>query len=69
LPPYNVVAGFASSLALTRIVQGKLFGMMPHDPPMLGLAIAALGLIVFAAGHIPALRASRRDPMAALRYE
>jgi predicted permease len=65
----GVVAGITASLALTRVVQSQLFGLTPHDPLTLGLATAALAIVACAAGYVPALRASRLDPMAALRYE
>ena len=65
----GVVAGVGFSLMLTRVVQSQLFGLTPHDPLTLVFATAALALVACAAGYIPALRASRLDPMKALRYE
>ncbi|HVM76409.1 MAG TPA: FtsX-like permease family protein, partial [Candidatus Saccharimonadales bacterium] len=65
----GVVIGVGGALALTRVVQSQLFGLTPHDPLTLALATVALALVACAAGYIPALRASRLDPVAALRYE
>jgi len=65
----GVVIGVGGALALTRVVQSQLFGLTPHDPVTLALSTVALALVACAAGYIPALRASRLDPVAALRYE
>jgi predicted permease len=65
----GVGAGVPAALAVTRLVQSQLYGLTPHDPQTLALATGALVVVACAAGCIPALRASRLDPMAALRYE
>jgi ABC-type antimicrobial peptide transport system permease subunit len=65
----GVIAGVSAALALTRVVQSQLFGLTPHDPLTLALAAAVLALVACAAGYVPALRASRLDPVTALRYE
>jgi predicted permease len=68
-----VVAGVAIGLpvayGLSRLVQSQLFGLSPHDP--IALVASALVLVVVAliAGYLPARRATRVDPMLALRYE
>ena len=65
----GVAAGVVFSLVLTRVVQSQLFGLTPHDPATLALATVVLAFVACAAGYIPAWRASRLDPMKALRYE
>jgi putative ABC transport system permease protein len=65
----GVSVGVTASLGLTRIVQSQLFGLTPHDPLTLGFSTGILAIVACAAGYIPALRASRLHPMAALRYE
>jgi len=63
------VAGMALALGLTRLLAGMLYGVSPSDP----FTLAAVALLVFTIGLvaslIPAMRASRVEPMAVLRQE
>ena len=65
----GVGVGVPAALALTRVVKSQLYGLEAHDPWTLGLATGLLAVVACAAGYVPALRASRVDPMKALRYE
>ena len=65
----GVLAGVPLALAATKAVSSLLFGTNPWDAGMFALAIAVLAAVLLAAGFIPARRATRIDPMAALRVE
>ena len=52
-----------------RPPQSLLFELKGHDPVVMGLSVVLLTIVAFAAGYIPAYRASRVHPMQALRYE
>lgn len=58
-----------TALSVSRLIESFLFGMRPNDPQSMVLAIAILLAAVLLAGYIPARRASRVDPMVALRHE
>jgi predicted permease len=63
------VVGLIVAVGVGRLAESLLFELQGHDPLVLTAATIALGLVALAAGFIPALRASRIDPMNALRYE
>jgi predicted permease len=63
------VIGIAGAVGLGRLSQSLLYQLKGYDTAVFGIAIAVLTLVSLSAGYIPALRASRIDPMAALRYE
>ncbi|HEY7334351.1 MAG TPA: ABC transporter permease [Bryobacteraceae bacterium] len=69
----TILIGFAIglpvALATSKFVASFLYGMKPNDPTALTAAAAALVAAVLLAGYAPARRASRIDPMAALRHE
>jgi predicted permease len=58
-----------AAMGLGKYVAGQLYGIKPGDPWIGGAAIVLLSLVAAAAGWIPAHRASRIDPILALRYE
>ncbi|HTB09930.1 MAG TPA: ABC transporter permease [Bryobacteraceae bacterium] len=65
----GLAVGIAAALATTRFLQSFLYGLAPNDPWVLGSAAAVLASVALLAGYLPARRASRLDPMTALREE
>ncbi len=63
------VIGLAAALALGTAARSQLFELEGHDPGVLIVAVLLLALVALTAGLLPAIRASRVDPMRALRYE
>lgn len=65
----GIVAGIAAGLLLMRALQSVLYGVSATDPASFLGATALLAIVTLVACYIPARRAMRIDPMAALRYE
>jgi putative ABC transport system permease protein len=65
----GVILGVGSSLALARLLSSLLFGVKPWDPTTITLVAILLSAVTLLATYLPARRASRVDPMVALRYE
>ncbi len=61
--------GIAAALGVGRAASSLLFGLDGHDPAVIAAAAAVLALVALGAGYLPALRASRVNPMVALRHE
>lgn len=70
---WPVISGAAIGLcgvfAAVRLVQSQLFGVQPYDPAALAGATVVLLTMAFAAAYLPARRASRIDPLTALRHD
>jgi predicted permease len=64
---WGLGAGLVASLATTRVLRALLFGVSPTDVLTLGTAGALLLVVAFVAAYVPAVRAERMDPAAALR--
>jgi ABC-type antimicrobial peptide transport system permease subunit len=63
------VIGIAGAVGLGKGAQSLLYQLEGHDPIVFATAAAVLVLVALGAGYLPARRASRVDPMTALRYE
>jgi ABC-type antimicrobial peptide transport system permease subunit len=65
----GVLAGGALAFAASRAIAGTLFGVEPRDPATFALAVAVLLVVAGLAAYLPARRASKLEPVAALRAE
>lgn len=65
----GLVIGLPAAMALGNLIAKQLYGIQPRDPLMATGTIVLLTVVAVAAGLVPAYRASRIDPILALRYE
>jgi putative ABC transport system permease protein len=65
----GIALGLIAAVGVTRFMSSVLFEVQPGDPVILGSAAAVLGAVAMLASYLPARRATKVDPMLALRYE
>jgi predicted permease len=65
----GVVLGLVATVAAGRLIASVLYGLSPNDTWTISAAVAVMTIVALGAGYLPARRASRVDPMTALRYE
>jgi len=63
------IIGLLGALVLTRLIRGLLFGVTPNDAMTFVVVAAVLGVVALLACYFPARRATKVDPLIALRYE
>jgi len=66
---FGIAIGVAAALAVSKFVESFLYGTKPNDPRTLAAAVLTLIVAAIAAAYIPARKASRIDPMTAVRHE
>jgi ABC-type antimicrobial peptide transport system permease subunit len=65
----GVVLGLAGAWGLGRLISSQLYGVTANDPVSIAAAATLLAVVALVAGYVPAWRATRVNPVLALRYE
>ena len=65
----GLAIGIPAAFGLSRFVQAQLYGIKPADAATMAAAVVGIAFIAILAGYLPGRRATRIDPMQALRWE
>ena len=65
----GIMVGLLGCFGVTRVIASQLWGISPYDPATLCFVATVVAIAGFSACYFPARRATRVDPMAALRYQ